>query len=156
MRILTVSNIRTSILNTAWSPSGSLAVTVTNVTKAALTALASIFTVLPDTETPIAFASEGETSYESKSSSGSRKYGETSTAMVWLTTIVWVEMLPTVSGRRLGYLTVTLIACVASSPPGSRAVTVTVAVPSSSALINTRLPSTLSEIATAVSLDTAL
>ena len=53
---------------------------------------------------------------------------------------VWVGIVPLASGARLVARTVTSARCLASRPPGSRAVTVTTAVPEAIPEIVTVLP----------------
>ena len=124
-------------------PPGSRAVTVTSARPFA-TPLTD--TVEPFTETVATAVAEDFTVYVSASPSGSLKCEDTRTDTVLpLSTDRAGIALSTLGARFVGgggSVTVTLNCCSASSPPGSRAVTVIVASPTAMPLNATRLPVT--------------
>ena len=79
-------------------------------------------------------------SYVSSSPSGSVKYGETSRDTELFSSTTMSPISPTASGAWLG--TVTSKVCVAVNSSGSRAVTVTIALPPATPLTATTLPDT--------------
>ena len=128
----------TGTLSDADNPSGSVAVTVSVVDP---TPTAAPDTTLPVTETVATDVLELAAEYVSASPSGSRKNGDTSTLMVSPTTAVCGGATGrTAVGGRFGSTTVTLPPTAAESPPGSRAVTVMVAVPAPTAVTVAVLP----------------
>ncbi len=110
-------------------PSGSRAVTV-RVARPAATAV--IVTVEPDTENLAIAESDEAAAYVSASPSGSAKCREAFNSAVASASTSRSSMVPTASGARLG--TVATKVCVAESPSGSEAVTVTVVVPLATAV----------------------
>ena len=107
-------------------PPGSRAVTVKVELPAAT---APMVIVLPDTETAATAGFDDVAAYSSASPSGSLKYDAAFTVAVSPAAMVRAGIVPTACGARLGRCTVTVMLCEADRPPGSRAVTVTVALP---------------------------
>ena len=120
-------------------PPGSVAVTVTVALPAATP---TTTTVASDAVTVTTAMSELAAVYVSASPSGSLKFSATCT----VTSPPWSKVSspsePTATGGWLPASTVTLIDCVAVAPSGSRAVTVTVALPAATPVIVTVLPAT--------------
>ena len=128
----------TSKLCSANRPPGSCAVTVT---VAFPFATPDTVTVLPDTETPTRAVSDDVAAYSSASRSGSTKYPDPSNATTLSTCTSRSAITPTASGAR--FRTVTRKLRSADSPSGSRAVTVTMALPTATPVAVTRLPETV-------------
>ncbi len=129
-----------TVTRTCWvalRPPGSRAVTVI----VALPARAPVIvTVEPDTDARATLELEEVAEYVSASPSGSLKYCDTLTLVLLPTWTVCAGTDPTERGARFDRGTVTAIRCVAVSPPGSRAVTVIVALPAASPVIVTVEP----------------
>ena len=126
----------TSTLCVALRPSGSVALTVTVAVPSATPVSVS---VLPDIDTDTAWAFDVVAAYRSTSPSGSLKYEATSSVAVLPTSTLRAGIEPAGAGARLDF-TVTSALCVPVRPPGSVAVTVTVAVPSATATMVRLLP----------------
>ena len=116
-------------------PQGSRAVTVTVRLPLARPPRVS---VLPDKATATRVASDEAAEYWSESRSGSAKYGATSSTAALSTSSSLSPIVPTATGARFG--TVTPKLCPASRPSGSRAATVTVALPTAVPVTVTVLP----------------
>ena len=82
------------------------------------------------------------------------KAAETSTIASAPTATFWSGIVSAASGARFAAVTVTMKVCVALRPPGSVAVTVTVALPGATPVTLTTPPETLT-VATPVALDAA-
>ena len=100
-------------------------------------------TIDPETEAVATSASELAAAKVRSSPSGSLKFSATSTVTESPTLRVWSSIVPVTSGALLVAFTVTAIVCVADSPPGSRAVIVTVAEPAATPVVDTTLPDTV-------------
>ena len=94
--------------------------------------------VVPATATVATAVADDDAEYVSASRSGSVKYDDRPTVLVFPASTVAAGMLPRGSGDRFG--TVAWKLCVALSPPGSVAVTVIVALPRPTAVTVTVLP----------------
>ena len=95
----------------------------------------------PATTTVARVESDEAAEYSSTSRSGSVKYSETSSATTLSTCTSMSAIMPTAPGARFG--TVTPKLCSADSPPGSTAVTVTVALPTARPVTVTMLCATV-------------
>ena len=122
----------------------SLAVTATVVLP---TVAPAIVTMLPDTETDARAVSAEVAAYSRASPSGSAKWSARSTTTVSPTCTLWSPIRPVTTGGRFG--TATSNACSAVNPPGSAAVTVTVAAPEATPVTVSTLPdiSTVARVA---------
>ena len=123
----------------ALRPPGSVAVTITVAVPFATPVSVS---VLPDTLADTTPAFDVAAAYPSASPSGSLKYEATSSVAVRPGLRLWAGIESDGAGARLGVSTVTAMRCVALRPPGSVAVTVTVAVPSATPVSVSVLPDT--------------
>ena len=97
-------------------------------------------TVVPDSATPTVPGAEDVAAYVNASPSGSANNDAAFTVTESPTVKVWSAIDPETTGGRFGSSTVTLPLAVAESPPGSRAVTVMVAVPAPTAVTVTVVP----------------
>ena len=118
-------------------------------------AIGVIETTLPSTVTAATMVSLDAAEKARESPSGSEKLSATSTETASpLATSVWSAIVPSAIGAWLAASTVTSMLCVAESPSGSVAVTVTVVLPAATGEIVTALPLT-EAVATPASLDEA-
>ena len=126
----------------ALRPPGSVPVTVTVAVSGATPIMVRM---LPDIDTETTAGAAVAAPYVSTSPSGSLKYGATSSVSVRPRLKFRAGIEPEGAGARLGVSTATPTRCVALRPPGSVAVTVTVAVPSATPLSVSALPDTLAD-----------
>ena len=126
-------------------PPGSLAVNISVVVPAATP---EIDIVRPDTEARATRGFEDAAWKLSAPPSGSSKNEDTATETVSPEARLTAGIEPVATGARFGR-TVTPVLCVAASPPGSRAVSVRIALPEDTAVTVTTVPETATRAAAA-------